>query len=49
MDDFENAFGSAFNDPGTNKVVEDSQKQGEPALEKEQPDGHSTPEPVASS
>ena len=27
MDDFENAFGSAFNDSGTNKVVEDSQKK----------------------
>lgn len=49
MDDFENAFGSAFNDPGTNKVVEDSQKQEEPALEKELPDGQGIPEPVASS
>ena len=49
MDDFENAFGSAFNDSGTNKVVEDSQKQEEPALEKELPDGQGIPEPVASS
>ena len=49
MDDFENAFGSAFNDSGTNKVVEDSQKQEEPALEKELPDGLGIPEPVASS
>ena len=49
MDDFENAFGSAFNDSGTNKVVEDSQKKEESDLEKEQPDGHSTPEPVVSS
>ena len=49
MDDFENAFGSAFNDSGTNKVVEDSQKKEESNLEKEQPDGHSTPEPIASS
>ena len=49
MYDFENAFGSAFNDSGTNKVVEDSQKKEESDLEKEQPDGHSTPEPVVSS
>ena len=49
MDDFENAFGSASNDLGNNKVVEESQKRKEPALEKEQPDGHDTPEPVASS
>ena len=49
MDDFENAFGSAFNDSGTNKVVEDSQKQEEPALEKELPDGQGIPEPVDSS
>lgn len=49
MDDFENAFGSASNDLGNNKVVEDSQKQEEPALEKELPDGQGIPEPVASS
>ena len=49
MDDFENAFGSAFNDSGTNKVVEDSQKKEESDLEKEQPEGHGTPEPFASS
>lgn len=49
MDDFENAFGSVSNDLGTNKVVEDPQKQEEPAMEKEQPDGQSSPEPVASS
>lgn len=49
MDDFENAFGSASNDLGNNKVVEDSQKKEESDLEKEQPDGHGTPEPFASS
>ena len=49
MDDFENAFGSASNDLGNNKVVEESQKREESALEKEQPDGHDTQEPVASS
>lgn len=49
MDDFENAFGSASNDLGNNKVVEDSQKQEEPALEKELPDGQGIPELVASS
>ena len=49
MDDFENAFGSASNDFGTNKVAEDSQKQEEPALEKELPDGQGIPESVASS
>ena len=49
MDDFENAFGSASNDLGNNKVVEDSQKQEEPALGKELPDGQGIPEPVASS
>ena len=49
MDDFENAFGSASNDLGNNKVVEDSQKQEEPAMEKELPDGHDTPGPVVSS
>ena len=49
MDDFENAFGSAFNDSGTNKVVEESPNQEEPALEKELPDGQGIPEPVSSS
>ena len=49
MDDFENAFGSASNDLGNNKVIEDSQKQEEPTLEKELPDGQGIPEPVASS
>ena len=49
MDDFENAFGSVSNDLGTNKVVEDPQKQEGSAMEKEQPDGQSSPEPVASS
>ena len=49
MDDFENAFGSASNDLGNNKVVEDSQKKEEPALGKELPDGQGIPEPVASS
>ena len=49
MDDFENAFGSVSNDLGTNKVVEDPQKQEGPAMEKEQPDGQSSPEHVASS
>ena len=49
MDDFENAFGSASSDMGTKKVVEDSQKQEEPASEKVQSDSHSTSEPVASS
>ena len=49
MDDFENAFGSASNDLGNNKVVEDSQKQEEPVLEKELPDGHDTPGLVVSS
>ena len=49
MDDFENAFGSASNDLGNNKVVEDSQKQEEPDLGKELPDGQGIPEPVASS
>ena len=49
MDDFENAFGSASNDSGTNKVGEDSQKKREPALEKKQTNEQSTPEPVATS
>lgn len=49
MDDFENAFGSASNDLGNNKVVEDSQKKEEPDLEKELPDGQGIPELVASS
>lgn len=49
MDDFESAFGSASNDLSTNKVVEESQKHEESALEKEQPDGHSTHETDASS
>lgn len=46
MDDLESAFGSAFNDSGTNKVVEESKKHEEPALGKEQPEGHSTQESV---
>ena len=49
MDDFENAFGSASNDLGSNKVVEDSQKQEEPALEKDQREGQSTTESVSPS
>ena len=49
MDDFENAFGSAFNDLGNNKVVEEYPKQEDPALENEHSNDQSSPEPVASS